>query len=182
MNKKHTEIQTFYISEFEQEQAWLEHMHKNGWRFLHTTGFKYYFEECPKEEYIYQLDFNMDGRSEEEYIRLYEDFGWEFIYRFRKWYYFRKKKTAEDTDLSIFSDRDSKIEMCRKIISHHIKLLLAVLLIFFILPAIIGYITRGPGFLKGMLISGSIGAVIGSTVILNQLSRLRRLIKSNGGD
>ena len=98
-----TERQIFYISEFDVEAAWLSFMHREGWKMLSTTGFKYRFESCPKENWTYQLDFRADGVSEEEYIQMYADYGWEFVTRFRQWYYFRKPYSEEE-DMSIFSD------------------------------------------------------------------------------
>ena len=84
--------QIFYIAEFREEQAWLSFMHKEGWKLLTTNGYRYTFERCAGEDWIYQLDFKQENITEADYIQMYEDYGWEFVLRFRNWYYFRKKK------------------------------------------------------------------------------------------
>ena len=81
-----TERQVFYIAEFQEEAAWLSFMHREGWKMTRTTGFKYYFEACPQEDWAYQLDFKEEGVDEEAYIQMYADYGWEFVTRFRRWY------------------------------------------------------------------------------------------------
>lgn len=107
---------TFYISEFEQEENWLEWMQKQGWKFVKTDNKYYEFEKCPEEDWVYRLDFKADGVPEAEYLQLFEDCGWEFVQHWKQWFYFRKRRTGEDEDFSIFSDRESKIELCERIL------------------------------------------------------------------
>lgn len=107
---------TFYLSEFYEEEKWLECQHKSGWKFIKTDGKTYEFEKCPKEDWVYQLDFKASDVAEKDYLQIFEDYGWEFVQRHRHWFYFRKKRTDDDGDYSIFSDAESKIEMCRRVI------------------------------------------------------------------
>lgn len=123
-------ITTFYLSEFEEEEKWLEVQHNQGWKLAdisgkqHNLGWKranlsgntYVFEKCANEEWIYQLDFRGKEVNRAEYIQLFADCGWEFVLEKDKWFYFRKRKDATDVDTSIFSDRDSKIDMCERAI------------------------------------------------------------------
>lgn len=112
------EKQRFYTAEFEQEAAWLSFMHREGWKFLSTNGYRYRFEATEKEDWCYQLDYKQNGIAEDDYLQMYRDFGWEFAGQYQNWFYFRKKRTGdEDTDLSVFSDRESKLELCRRIIN-----------------------------------------------------------------
>jgi len=178
-----TERQVFYIAEFNEEAAWLSYMHREGWKMVSTTGFKYRFEACPQEDWVYQLDFNQDGLDEEEYIRMFEDYGWEYVTRFRRWYYFRKIRTAGE-DMSLFSDNASKIDMCRKVIRHHV-MLLAVYYLF--IAALFAFMLCGgslaaPGsFLDGFFGGAAVGAAAGGLVGIfftgNQIYRLRRMIR-----
>jgi hypothetical protein len=55
--EKKIEKQSFLISEFREEAAWLSFMHRQGWKFISTNGKKYEFEQCEPEDWIYQLDF-----------------------------------------------------------------------------------------------------------------------------
>lgn len=107
---------TFFISEFEEEEKWLECMQKQGWKFVKTDNKYYEFEKCPEEDCVYRLDFKADGLPEAEYLQLFEDCGWEFVQHWKHWFYFRKKRTGEKEDYSIFSDRESKIELCKRVL------------------------------------------------------------------
>lgn len=105
----------FAAAEFLEEERFLEQMHKDGWKFKTLNGMsKYEFEECPNEEYRYQLEFNNTSKNEDSYLQMYQDYGWEYIEKFGHWYYFRKPKGI-DSDDTIFSDNTSKIEMIKKI-------------------------------------------------------------------
>lgn len=107
---------TFYISEFFEEEKWLESQHKSGWKFIKTNGKAYEFEKCPEEDWVYQLDFKMSDIPEKDYLQIYHDYGWEFIQHYKHWFFFRKKKMDNNEDYSIFSDTESKIEMCKRVI------------------------------------------------------------------
>jgi hypothetical protein len=116
---------TFYLSEFEEEEKWLQVQHSQGWKLAGICGkmhTQYKFEKCPDEEWIYQLDFRGNDVKKDEYIQLFADCGWEFIFQHDRWFYFRKKKEPEDADIAIFSDRDSKINMCERIINGRLRI------------------------------------------------------------
>ncbi len=124
------EKQKFYTAEFEQEAAWLSFIHREGWRFLSTDGFHYRFEAAPKEDWCYQLDYKQNGVAEDDYLQMYQDFGWEFAGQYGNWFYFRKQRTnGEEPDLSLFSDRESKLELCKRIINGQLLRILPLLLI-----------------------------------------------------
>ena len=178
-----TKRQVFYIAEFNEEAAWLSLMHREGWKMTETTGFKYTFEACPEEDWVYQLDFRDKNVEEEEYIQMFADYGWEFVTRFRHWYYFRKIRTAGD-DMSIFSDNESKIDMCKRVVGHHVILLtglyLLILAIFAFLNSGAFFVTDGgflDGFLDGAIIGCAIGGILGIFLAGNQIHRLRRKIR-----
>ncbi len=116
MDKK-IEKQSFFISEFNEEAAWLSFMHRQGWKFISTDGRKYEFEQCEPEDWIYQLDFKENGIADGDYIQMFSDYGWDYTFRYGKWFYFRKMKTSAEEDLSIFSDKESKIELCKRVIN-----------------------------------------------------------------
>ncbi|MBU3189577.1 DUF2812 domain-containing protein [Clostridium bowmanii] len=107
----------FGLADFVEEQEFLQKQHKAGWKLKTFKALKKYtFEKCEPVEYIYQLDFNEEGKYEEAYIQMFEDCGWEYIMKYQKWYYFRKAKCdVGENDNSIFSDAESKIDMCKKV-------------------------------------------------------------------
>ncbi len=108
---------SFSLSDFEEEEEWLSQMHKKGWKLIEISKNGYKFEKCQPEDWIYQLDFQIKNIEDNSYLKLYNDYGWSFLLKSCNWYYFRKQKDSNDTDLSLFSDRDSKITMCERLIS-----------------------------------------------------------------
>ncbi|MEG0684369.1 MAG: DUF2812 domain-containing protein [Coprobacillus sp.] len=107
----------FGLADFLDEQRFLEAQHRNGWKFVKFQGvIKYTFERCEPEEYVYQLDYKEDEKDEEQYIQMFIDCGWEYIMKFQTWYYFRKLKTnVSHQDNEIFSDKESRIDMIKKV-------------------------------------------------------------------
>jgi len=54
--------------------------------------------------------------SEDEYIQLYEDAGWNLVGRLGGWYYF-SQESSEDIDLLIFNDNASKALIYQRILA-----------------------------------------------------------------
>ena len=114
---------------------------------------------------------------------MFADYGWEYVTRFRHWYYFRKIRTAGD-DMSIFSDSESKVEMCRKVVRHHALILTAY---FLVIAAFFAFMKCGSsfaasdsffdGFFAGAAAGSLIGGLIGLFLVGNQIHRLRKMIK-----
>lgn len=183
MENKNTirEWKSFYISEFRAEEAWLSFMHQQGWKLqsIDNIGFHYTFTACEPEDWIYQLDFKEDGVAEEDYILMYEDYGWELVLRFRHWFYFRKKRTGDVSadDLSIFSDNASRIEMCRQVIRHHAKLIAMILGGFLLVSGLLTLAFPKADFTHGLLVGTFIGCAFGTMFIGNQFKRLNHMIR-----
>ena len=175
------EWKSFYISEFRAEEAWLAFMHQQGWKLqsIDKIGFHYTFEACEPQDWIYQLDFKEDGVAEEDYILMYEDYGWELVLRFRHWFYFRKKRTGDMTadDLAIFSDNASRIDMCRQVIRHHAKLIFGILSGFILVSALLTIAFPQAEFARGLLTGTFIGCAFGAMFIGNQFKRLNHMIQ-----
>ena len=183
------EKQKFYISEFEQEAAWLSFMHREGWKFVSTDGFHYKFEKAAKEDWVYELDYKENGVAEDDYIQMYRDFGWEYAGQYDHWCYFRKQRTeGEDVDTTLFGDRESKLELCKRVVNGQFLRMLPFLLF---MPIMITMTT----FFKPVDYFGPIlGTVFAIILILslclfivplvvyfNQMNRLNKLIKELGG-
>lgn len=117
MSKKKIYIKFFTIADYVEEQQWLEKKHQDGWKLVGVvTPCFFIFEEHVSEKMIYQLDFKNEQVTE-DYIQLYQDYGWEFCGSCIGWNYFRKLKSEkmEIGDKEIFSDAESKIHMIDKI-------------------------------------------------------------------
>ncbi len=183
------EKQKFYISEFEQEATWLSFMHREGWKFISTDGYRYKFEKAEKEDWYYQLDYKENGIAEEDYIQMYQDYGWEYVGQYDHWCYFRKQRIeGEETDTTLFGDRESKLELCKRVVHGQFLRMLPFLLL---MPSIINLLRLsnpteylGPFFGTVFTVISilSLGVfVIPLVIYLNQINRLNKLIKELGG-
>lgn len=145
MMESKIEKRNFGVAEFAEEEKWLEEQHRNGWRLIKTNGNKYQFEKCHIDEWIYQLDFKENGVAEEDYIQMFVDCGWEYVLQYDKWCCFRRKK-EDSVDLSIFSDKFSRIDMYTRILkSRHLR----VTVVLFAIACVIGYLAIFTNFFKG---------------------------------
>ena len=100
----------FTIFEYEKEQDYLREMHKSGWKFIKVTGLgMYHFEKCTPQDVVYQLDYNQEGLAhKDEYLKMFEDCGWEYIQDFFGYSYFRKAVADNGSTEEIFCDDDSR--------------------------------------------------------------------------
>ena len=143
MKNTKTLFRFFTLFEYEEEQAFLEKQHKNGWKAVSYKfpGF-YKFEKCEPEDMVYRIDFtNEDGSKNPEYRQMFADNGWEFLWSVNGFSIFRKPLAANTADNSneIFSDNASRFQMLQKIQQRR---LLPFITIF--LCAVI------PNFIKGI--------------------------------
>ncbi len=143
MKNSKTLFRFYTLFEYEEEEAFLEKQHKNGWKVI---SFKlpglYKFEKCEPEDMTYRIDFtNENGSKNPEYRQMFADNGWEFLWSVNGFSIFRKPLAANNTDNSneIFSDNSSKLQMLQKI--QH-RRLLPFITVF--LCAVI------PNFIKGI--------------------------------
>ena len=118
MKNTKTVFKFFTLFEYEEEQAFLEKQHKNGWKVVSykLPGF-YKFEKCEPEDMTYRIDFtNENGSKNPEYRQMFADNGWEFLWSVNGFSIFRKPLAANNTDNSneIFSDNSSKLQMLQK--------------------------------------------------------------------
>lgn len=107
------EYKYFSITMWKEEQEYLRKMHKNGWKLNKVTGLgMYYFDKCEPEDVVYQLDYNKEKDGEkDEYIQMFKDCGWEYMFDFVGYSYFRKPASHMDGDEEIFCDDDSRLDM-----------------------------------------------------------------------
>ena len=107
----------FTIFEYEKEQDYLREMHKSGWRFVKVTGLgMYYFEKCLPQDVVYQLDYNKDGLThKDEYLKMFDDCGWEYIQDYTGYSYFRKAVSENGAEEEIFCDKESRLQMMDRV-------------------------------------------------------------------
>ncbi|MBR2578294.1 MAG: DUF2812 domain-containing protein [Erysipelotrichaceae bacterium] len=113
-----TMIRFFTIADFEDEEIWLRQQHQQGLKLVKMTIPCFYtFEECEPQDVIYRLDYR-NGLQDEEYMRMFKDFGWECFDECLGWLYFRKPafEVNDEEEGEIFSDNMSRIGFVENII------------------------------------------------------------------
>lgn len=148
----------FSITQHVKEQEYLRSMHQLGWKLVKTTGIgMYHFEACEPEDVIYQLDYNAEGlANKDEYVRMFEDCGWEYIQEFVGYSYFRKpaaKGTAKDEE--IFCDDESRAQMMERVFKGRLIPLLVIFFVVFIPQFFMNVTTR-----KSFGIAITLGAML----------------------
>lgn len=120
----------FTIFEYEKEQDYLREMHKAGWKFIKVKGLgTYHFEKSTPKDVVYQLDYNKDGLNhKDEYIKMFDDCGWEYIQDYAGYSYFRKEVAENGVAEEIFCDDESRLQMMQRVIKGR---MLPLLVIFF---------------------------------------------------
>ncbi|MEE0858745.1 MAG: DUF2812 domain-containing protein [Acutalibacteraceae bacterium] len=141
-NKLKKEFHAFLLSDYEKEEEYLRKMHNKGYKLVKVKlpGF-YYFEKCEPEDVVYRLDFNPQKITDKQnYLQMYEDYGWEYMQDLNEFSYFRKaSNNVDDKDIEIFSDSESRLDMMKRIITKRMIPLMIIFLLC-VLPQIINMI------------------------------------------
>lgn len=117
MKDTKTELRFFSVPDWEKEQDYLREQHRQGWRFarLNALGL-YHFERCEPEDVVYQLDYNPEGLEHKtEYVRMFNDCGWEYLQDYAGYSYFRKPAAEMNGDEEIFCDEQSRDDMIMRV-------------------------------------------------------------------
>lgn len=117
MKEKKRAFKFFSVAEYDKEQEYLQEEHKKGWKLVDVRfpGI-YTFVKCEPEDVVYQLDYNPDRESGMgEYIQMFQDCGWEYLFDFVGYSYFRKPVAAMTGEEEIFNDDGSKLDMLDRV-------------------------------------------------------------------
>jgi len=108
----------FWVWNLEEEKAFLEEKAREGLVLKSVSLGRYTFEESTPKDLIYQMDFKgLDQKiSEDEYLQLYEDAGWNLAGRLGGWYYF-SQESSEEMNLLIFNDNASKALIYKRLLA-----------------------------------------------------------------
>lgn len=126
------------ITDYEEEERFLREQHRKGWslrRYI-LPGF-YIFDKCMPEDVVYRLDFDQAAKWEKpQYLQLYRDYGWEYLFEVNSFSYFRKRADFVEEDMEIFSDNESRLEMVTRIFKRRMIPLL-ILFLTIVIPQLI---------------------------------------------
>ncbi|MDP4153524.1 MAG: DUF2812 domain-containing protein [Bacillota bacterium] len=118
-----TKHKLFFAWEYEKEELWLNEMSAQGLQLVGVGFCKYIFEEGTPSEYSYRIELLNQYPTHPEsvsYIHFLEGSGIEHVGSYMRWVYLRKKS---DGAFDLFSDIDSKISHCKRILTLFLCLL-----------------------------------------------------------
>lgn len=147
MKNTKTQIRFFSVTDHEREQEYLRRMHREGWKVV-RVGLPcfYHFEACEPEEVVYQLDYYQDGKFQrEEYLKMFQDCGWEYLFDFMEYHYFRKPATLMDGNEEIFCDDESRLDMMKRVFRGRICWLLTIFLVAVVPNLVMNFIDVARG-------------------------------------
>ena len=189
MKNKKTMFRFFTLFEYEDEEAFLEKQHRNGWKCTGYTlpGF-YHFEKCEPQEASYRIDFSDEKNCDtSSYRQLFSDNGWDFLWAVNGFSIFRKRESGSSesdskTSNEIFSDMESRISMLKKI---QMRRLLPLGLIFLclIVPNIIKAVRGNPnwdGVDIGLNIMWTVIAILYLCVFIKSFVKIKGLKSKYG--
>lgn len=163
MGQTKIQFKWFTIPQYKQEEEYLSSMHREGWKFTKVSfpGF-YHFTKSEPENVTYRLDYNQEGVAHKsEYVRMFSDCGWEYLFEFVGYSYFRKASDEADLNEEIFCDDESRLDMMKRVYKGRV---VPLIIIFFsiILPQLLlnthGY--GGGGIVRKVLSGTFVGLVL----------------------
>lgn len=136
-----TKFKIFTISDYEKEEVYLREMANKGYHLenIDFPGF-YKFRKGRPEDIVYRLDYSgYKTDQKDQYVTMFQDYGWEYLLDFFGWSYFRKD--AKEGNIEIFSDNESRLGLVNRVF---LTRLLPLILIF-----IVVFLPKVQNFLRG---------------------------------
>lgn len=121
----------FWSFDYDKLEKYFTDMHAKGWALRKPDGegvaaaVVQAFEKCEPANVVYKIGYNAVKTDRDSYIKMFEDYGWEFIGTNQNYYYFRKNADGVlPEELDIFSDDGSRLDMAKKAVLTGLPLLL----------------------------------------------------------
>lgn len=139
----------FTIADYEEEEAWLREQNNRGWSLVNCVppGF-YTFESCRPQDVIYRMDYK-NRQPEGDYLRMAEDYGWEYLGQMVGWLYFRRPadSAGDPAEEELFSDSASKAQMAEQIVKTRL-VPIAVIFLCCVVPNLLNSMSGRLGMLS----------------------------------
>lgn len=135
MREKKTALKFFTICQYQQEEDYLSAMHAQGWQLAKIIFPCFYqFEQCEPKKVAYRLDYNQEGLANKtEYIQMFSDCGWEYLFEFCGYSYFRSQSERSRGQDEIFCDDASRLDLMKRVLRDRM-IPLIVMFVLVILP------------------------------------------------
>ena len=106
----------YTLSQYHQEEKWLERMASQGWVIKNAVlPGHYFFDKAKPSKRLYRFDFFADSVKREDAIALYEEYGWEAVFIMNGFVLFAHPDDGQ-ADQEIFSTEEDRKGMIRRII------------------------------------------------------------------
>lgn len=162
---RHTIWKVYY--DYRKEEEWINSLADRGLLLVDSFWCRYVFEDGTPGDYIYRVEF-LDHRAKHpesiKYLKFLEETGVEHIASYMHWVTLRKKKA--DGDFELYTDLDSKIKRCGRIMRWFLALSVFEYSLM-IYEIVLGIIYRIAGMT--FLFAGIVGA-LGTALLLLALS------------
>ncbi len=119
----------FWNYDYDKQENYYSEMHAKGWALMKPEGktavVLQTFEKCEPANVVYKIGYNAVKTDRDSYIKMFEDYGWEFIGTLQNFYCFRKNADGvSPEELDIFSDDESRLDMAKKAVTAGLPILL----------------------------------------------------------
>lgn len=118
----------FWNYDYDKQEEYYTKMHAKGWALKKqdkAAVVLQQFEKCEPANVVYKIGYNAVKTDRDSYIKMFEDYGWEFVGTAQNFYYFRKNaEGVSPEELDIFSDSESRLDMAKKAVMAGLPILL----------------------------------------------------------
>jgi hypothetical protein len=169
-----TVFRVFLDSSGQREERWLSEMARQGWFLKSIPVLFYRFKKGQPGDWVYRIDYRGSFKVDrKEYLGLFKDAGWEFAASSAGRYYFRTKR-GQGPMPEIFTDKDSRVALYRRIIAGSTTLL--VIMLMDVYSMLINYRHRN-WFSILMLVLFSALALLFAFQLVQITTRIKRIKK-----
>lgn len=138
----------FFVSDMDEEAAYLREMSLQGYHFVEKFGMIYTFEKGEPKNYAYHLGYYEQGmKDEERFVANYREAGWESIYHEKSEFdgmlhYFRTSLNEEEEPPFIYSDLQPRMMMYQRLLSSWRNLITMIVLFLLCMVWTIWFLAR----------------------------------------
>lgn len=174
----------FFVSDTEEEEAFLHEMSLQGLHFKKKQGIRYFFLKDEPVNYVYHLGYyEKDKRDGEGYLQNFADAGWEDIFVEKGeldgfWHCFRLQLAAEEKTPKIFSDRLSKTALYERLLKSWQSLLVMLIICLLFMSGLFIFLFTHTATAKGwiLLLCTAVVVLLAAAIII-YLSIYRKVNK-----
>lgn len=148
----------FFVSDMDEEEAFLHEMSIKGMHFKEKKGIRYIFDKGEPSNSFYHLGYyekdKMDG---ERYLKNYEEAGWKSVFHEKAefdgtWHYFRLDLPKNEVAPQIFSDRISRMALYQRLLASWQTLIVMLVVCLLIMSGIFVFTLMNPSNAQRMIL------------------------------